>query len=84
MLLMFAVNWISDSPVAIRSVPIWLLLIAAIGLTVWECRERGYRLKVLLWWVSFVALTHVVGYLVLRLVRNPPPALSQPRPDPPT
>ncbi len=51
-----------------QSVMLWLLLAGAVALTLWECRERGYRLKVLLWWVSFVALTHVVGYIVLRLV----------------
>lgn len=47
------------------------MLAAAIGLTFWECKERGYRRKVLLWWLSFVAITHVVGYIILRLV--PPP-----------
>ncbi|WP_420610360.1 hypothetical protein [Candidatus Poriferisodalis sp.] len=51
-----------------QSVMLWLLLAGAVALTLWECRERGYRLKVLLWWVSFAALTHVVGYIVLRLV----------------
>ena len=50
---------------------LWLFLVAALLLTLWECRERGYRLKITLWWVSFVAITHVVGYIVLRLVRAP-------------
>ncbi len=50
---------------------LWLFLVAALLLTLWECRERGYRLKITLWWVSFVAITHVVGYIVLRLVRPP-------------
>ena len=31
-----------------RSIVLWVLLVAALGLTYWECRERGYRLKVLL------------------------------------
>lgn len=53
------------------SLVLWLLLLVALAMTLWECRERGYRLKVTLWWVSFVAITHVVGYIVLRLVRPP-------------
>ena len=54
-----------------QSVMLWLFLAAVLLLTLWECRERGYRLKVTLWWMSFVAITHVVGYIVLRLVRAP-------------
>ena len=54
-----------------QSVMLWLFLLAVLLLTLWECRERGYRLKVTLWWMSFVAITHVVGYIVLRLVRAP-------------
>ncbi len=53
------------------SVVLWLLLAAALMLTFWECKERGYRRKVTLWWLSFVAITHVVGYIILRLVRAP-------------
>ncbi len=53
------------------SAVLWLLLLAAMGLTLWECRERAYRLKVLLWWMTLVFITHVAGYIVLRLV---PPA----------
>ncbi|MCQ3814113.1 MAG: hypothetical protein KTU85_06810 [Acidimicrobiia bacterium] len=56
---------------AARSWVLWLLLLAVLLLTLWECRERGYRLTVMLWWMSFVALTHAVGYLILRLVRPP-------------
>ncbi len=56
---------------AAESVMLWLFLVAAVLLTLWECRERGYRLKVTLWWISFVAITHVIGYIVLRLVRPP-------------
>ena len=54
-----------------RSIVLWVLLVAALGLTYWECRERGYRLKVLLWWMSFVAITHVLGYIILRLLARP-------------
>lgn len=57
-----------DAP---ESVMLWLFLAAAVLLTLWECRERGYRLKVTLWWISFVAITHVIGYVVLRFVRAP-------------
>ncbi len=56
---------------ATESIMLWLFLVAALLLTLWECRERGYRLKITLWWASFVAITHVVGYIVLRLVRAP-------------
>lgn len=55
-----------------RSIVLWVLLAVAVALTVWECRERGYRTKVMLWWASFVAITHVVGYLVLRFFVRPP------------
>ena len=68
--LMLLLDLIADSGFSRRVVP-WILLAGAMGLTLWECRERGYRLKVLLWWLSFVFLTHVVGYIVLRLVRPP-------------
>lgn len=55
-----------------RSIVLWVLLAVAVALTIWECRERGYRAKVTLWWASFVAITHVVGYLVLRFFVRPP------------
>ena len=54
-----------------RSIVLWVLLVAAVGLTFWECRERGYRTKSTLWWVTFVAITHVVGYVVLRFFVRP-------------
>ena len=66
--LMWLLDRITDSGIS-DSLMLWLLLAGAVGLTFWECRERGYRLKVTLWWVSFVAITHVVGYIVLRFVR---------------
>lgn len=69
--LLLLIEFISRRQGAAQSVVLWLLLAGALGLTLWECRERSYRLKVLLWWVSFVALTHVIGYLVLRLVPRP-------------
>ncbi|MXV88484.1 MAG: hypothetical protein F4117_14365 [Acidimicrobiales bacterium] len=70
--LMFVADWISDTGFARRSLPLWVLLAAAVGLTYWECRERGYRQTVMLWWVSFVAITHVAGYVILRIVVRPP------------
>lgn len=72
MVLMFVADWISDTGFARRSLLLWILLAAAVGLTYWECRERSYRQTVTLWWVSFVAITHVVGYIILRLVPRPP------------
>ena len=66
--LMLLLDRITDSGIS-GSLMLWLLLAGAMGLTLWECRERGYRLKVLLWWLTFVFLTHVLGYIVLRLVR---------------
>ena len=69
--LMLLLDRITDSGIS-RSLVLWLLLAGALGLTLWECRERGYRLKVLLWWMSFVAITHVLGYIILRLVVRPP------------
>ena len=55
-----------------NSIVLWILLAGAVGLTFWECRERGYRLKITLWWVSLVAITHVLGYIVLRFLVRPP------------
>ncbi len=46
----------------------WLALLVAIGLTVWEVRERRFSRKAQLWWILFVLLFHVPAYLVLRLV----------------
>ncbi len=66
--LMLLLDRITDSGIS-GSLVLWILLAGALGLTLWECRERAYRLKVLLWWMFFVFLTHVVGYIVLRLVR---------------
>ena len=44
-----------------------LSLVAALGLTWWECREHEYGLRLTLWWMSLVLLVHVPGYLALRL-----------------
>ncbi len=44
----------------------WLALASAVGLTVWEVREQGFSKKASAWWVLFVLLTHVPGYLILR------------------
>lgn len=51
-----------------RSVVLWLLLAAALGLTFWETRERGYDRRLTIWWLTLVALVHVIGYLALRVV----------------
>lgn len=67
---MLLLDRITDSGIS-GSLVLWILLVGALGLTMWECRERGYRLKALLWWMSFVFLTHVLGYIVLRLTRPP-------------
>lgn len=46
---------------------LWLLLFAAIGLTIFETRELNLDLRTSMWWILLVALTHVVGYLALRV-----------------
>lgn len=71
--LLIVVDWIGGSGSAARqNIVLWILLAAAVGLTFWECRERGYRPRVLLWWMSFVAITHVPGYMILRFLVRPP------------
>ena len=71
--LLIVVDWVSEGgSEASQSVVLWILLAAAVGLTVWECRERRYRVHVMLWWVSVVAITHVLGYIVLRFLVRPP------------
>ena len=55
------------------SIVLWLLMGAALLLTYWECRERGSRTKVMVWWMLFVfTLAHVIGYLILRFFIKPP------------
>lgn len=51
---------------ATTSIVMWLALLGAVGLTVWEVREHGFGRKASLWWILLVLLTHVPGYLVLR------------------
>ncbi len=70
--LMIVVDWIVGRDVTRGNLVLWLLLAAAVGLTFWECRERGYRTQVLLWWVAFVAITHAVGFIILRYLVRPP------------
>ena len=70
--LMLILSWFAEGDAIRDSLPLWILLVAAVGLTVWECRERGYRVHILLWWVSVVAITHVLGYIVLRFFVRPP------------
>lgn len=50
-----------------RSVVLWLLLLAALALTMWETRDLGLNLKSTVWWLMLVVLIHVVGYLALRV-----------------
>lgn len=69
--LLIVAGWVSDSNPG-NNLVLWILLLAAVGLTWWECRERGYRTMVTLWWISFVAITHVLGYIVLRFLVRPP------------
>lgn len=49
------------------SVVLWLLLFAALGLTYWEAREREFDRRLMTWWMLLVLLTHVIGYVFLRL-----------------
>ena len=70
--LMLILGWFGEGDAIRQSLVLWILLVGAVGLTVWECRERGYRVHILLWWVSVVAITHVLGYIVLRFLVRPP------------
>lgn len=70
--LLIVVSWISDNEAVRGNLLLWILLVAAVGLTFWECRERGYRPRAVVWWLTFVAITHVVGYIVLRFFVRPP------------
>ena len=45
---------------------LFLLLLAAIGLTFWEARQQGFDRRLTLWWIAVVGMTHVLGYLALR------------------
>ena len=49
-----------------RSAVLFVLLIAALGLTVWEARQQNLDRRMTLWWISVVGMTHVLGYLALR------------------
>lgn len=46
--------------------PMWLLLVGAIGLTFTEAREQRLDAMRTIWWMLGVAMTHVVGYLAMR------------------
>lgn len=50
-----------------NALPMWLLLAGAIGLTITEGIERKLGVIPTMWWVFLVALTHVIGYLGMRL-----------------
>jgi len=49
-----------------RSAVLFVLLLAALGLTVWEARQQNLDRRTTLWWISVVGMTHVLGYLALR------------------
>ena len=70
--LLIVADWVGPGGNASQSIPLWIFLLTAVGLTYWECRTRGYRPKITLWWVTFVAITHVVGYIILRFFVRPP------------
>lgn len=50
-----------------RSVVLWALLVAALGLTYWETREQSFGTRATAWWLLAVTLVHVPGYLALRI-----------------
>ena len=49
------------------SVLMWLSLLVALGLTVWEVYEQRMPTLHAIWWLLLVFLTHAVGYICLRL-----------------
>lgn len=49
------------------SAVLWILLLGALGLTFWEARELKLDSRHTAWWLLLVALTHVVGYLAMRI-----------------
>lgn len=49
------------------SAGLWILLLAVLGLTFWETRELQLDGRRTLWWLLLVLLTHVVGYLAMRI-----------------
>ena len=49
-----------------QSTVLFLLLVAALGLTWWEARQQDFDRRLTFWWISVVGMTHVLGYLALR------------------
>ena len=49
-----------------QSAVLFLLLVAALGLTWWEARQQDFDRRLAFWWISVVGMTHVLGYLALR------------------
>tara|TARA_Y100001949_G_scaffold119926_1_gene101990 strand:+ start:710 stop:904 length:195 start_codon:yes stop_codon:yes gene_type:complete len=45
----------------------FLLLLAVLGLTWWEARQQDFDRRLTFWWISVVGMTHVLGYLALRV-----------------
>ena len=50
-----------------QSAVLFLLLVAALGLTWWEARQQDFDRRLAFWWISVVGMTHVLGYLALRV-----------------
>ena len=50
-----------------QSAVLFLLLVAALGLTWWEARQQDFDNRLTFWWISVVGMTHVLGYLALRV-----------------
>ena len=67
MALLIVIDWFNNANYARRSPVMWILLLAAFVLTIWECRSRRYGFLLTLWWSLVSLLTHVIGYLILRL-----------------
>lgn len=47
---------------------LWGVLLVTVGLTYWEVKENNFTPKYQMWWLLFVLLVHVPGYLALRVV----------------
>lgn len=45
----------------------WLLLLGAVTLTATEAWQQKLDVKLSAWWVLFVLLTHVAGYVAMRI-----------------
>jgi len=50
-----------------NSLLMWASLVLALGLTMWEIYEQKLPTLHAVWWLLLVFLTHVAGYIALRL-----------------